>query len=62
MKDLLKDLVDVKRLRFPKKIDNTPKGYAFLDMKSLEESEKAIEVLKNLHFYGRKIVPEYAHE
>lgn len=62
LKELLSNLLSFKSLRFPKKIDNTPKGYAFLEMKSIEDSEQAIETIKNLHFYGRKIVAEYAHE
>ena len=45
-----------KKLRLPKKVDNTPKGYAFLELNTLEDSAKAKEKLQNLHFYGRKIV------
>lgn len=55
-------MIDIKKLRFPKKLDNTPKGYAFIEMKTIEESIKAKDILKNLHFYGRKIVVDFANE
>lgn len=43
-------------------MDNTAKGYAFLEFNSIEESEEAKQKLSDLHFYGRKIVVEFAHQ
>ena len=62
LKDLLKNLVDFKGLRMPKKNDGTSRGFGFIQFSSKEEAKTAISKLVNIHFYGRKLIFEYSKE
>lgn len=62
LKELFTNIVDYKKLRVPKKLDGSLKGYAFLEFNSKDDCTKAKIELQNIHFYGRKLVLEYAKE
>merc|ERR1712151_3617 len=53
---------EIKSLRIPLKIDGTHRGFAFIEFISHEESKKAFKSLQNSHFYGRKLVIEWANK
>jgi RNA recognition motif-containing protein len=38
------------------------RGFCFAEFVSLEEAKNAFEALSSTHFYGRKLVIEYAKE
>lgn len=59
---LVRSLTSARDVRLPKKTDGSLKGYAFVQFASVDECKKAFEALRNLHFYGRKLVPMYAKE
>jgi multiple RNA-binding domain-containing protein 1 len=65
-KDELKKLFgpfgEIKSLRVPKKLDGSHRGFAFIEFISHEESKKAFKALLNTHFYGRKLVIEWANK
>ncbi len=56
----MKNLIKFRKLRFPIKMDGSCKGYAFLEFDTIEESTAAKDVIQGLHFYGRRLVIEYA--
>ena len=60
IRKLFKVYGQVKNLRLPTKIDGTLRGFAFIEFMSHEEAQKAFKELQNTHFYGRKIVIEWA--
>lgn len=60
LKDLLTGMVDFKKVRLPKKSTGEIRGFAFIEFSSADECKKAFETLQNLHFYGRKLVVEFA--
>lgn len=60
LQQLFKELVKFRKLRFPQKLDGTCRGFAFLEFDTEEECKQAKAVIMNLHFYGRKLVIEYA--
>ena len=62
LKDLLTGIVAFKKIRLPKKSTGELRGFAFVEFSSNEECKKAFETLQNLHFYGRKLVIEFAKE
>lgn len=53
---------EIKSLRIPLKIDGSHRGFAFIEFISHEESKKAFKSLQNSHFYGRKLVIEWANK
>jgi multiple RNA-binding domain-containing protein 1 len=53
---------EIKSLRIPLKMDGTHRGFAFIEFISHEESKKAFKSLSNSHFYGRKLVIEWANK
>ena len=64
-KDLLlftKSLGDVKNVRMPQKMTGQHRGYAFIEFLSNKEAQEGYKLLKNTHFYGRKLVVEWAEE
>ena len=49
-------------MRLPTKIDGSHRGFAFIEFMSHEEAQKAFKELQNTHFYGRKIIIEWAKQ
>ena len=62
IRKLFKVYGQVKNLRLPTKIDGSHRGFAFIEFMSHEEAQKAFKQLQNTHFYGRKIVIEWAKQ
>ena len=62
LRKLFKVYGQVKNLRLPSKIDGSHRGFAFIEFMSHEEAQKAFKELQNTHFYGRKIVIEWAKQ
>jgi multiple RNA-binding domain-containing protein 1 len=44
----------------PLKLDGTHRGFCFVEIISHDEAQKAFKELQNTHFYGRKLVIEWA--
>lgn len=49
----------VKAVRMPKKINNSSRGYAFVDFSTPQQAEKAMD-LSRTHLLGRRLVIDYA--
>ena len=62
LRKLFKVYGQVKNLRLPLKLDGSHRGFAFIEFMSHEEAQKAFKELQNTHFYGRKIVIEWAKQ
>ena len=62
LRKLFKVYGQVKTVRLPLKIDGSHRGFAFIEFMSHEEAQKAFKELQNTHFYGRKIVIEWAQQ
>ena len=62
VKELQKNYGDVKAIRMPKKPDGNHRGFCFVEYMSLDDTKEAFEALGHTHFYGRKLVIEYAQE
>ena len=62
LRKLFKVYGQVKNLRLPTKIDGSHRGFAFIEFMSHEEAQKAFKELQNTHFYGRKIIIEWAKQ
>lgn len=60
LRDLFKQFGDVKNVRLPNKSTGVHKGFAFVEFLTHEEAKKAFNKLANTHFYGRKLVIEWA--
>lgn len=60
LRKLFKAFGEVKTVRIPKKLDGSHRGFAFIDFVSHEEARNAFKSLQNTHFYGRKLVIEWA--
>jgi multiple RNA-binding domain-containing protein 1 len=43
-------------LRLPKKLSGQPKGFAFVEFRSLEEAKKAVLSTQNVHIFSRHLV------
>ncbi|KAE8226192.1 hypothetical protein CF319_g1185 [Tilletia indica] len=52
----------VRSVRLPKRIDNRPRGFAFVDFVSHREAEAAKEALKHTRLLGRHLVIGWAEE
>ena len=52
----------LRSVRLPKKFDRSARGFAFADFVTAKEAENAMEVLKNTHLLGRKLILEFAAE
>lgn len=52
----------LRSIRVPKKIDRTARGFAFADFTTPKEAESAIDTLRGTHFYGRRLVLDFAAE
>lgn len=62
LKDLLTGMVEFKKIRLPKKSTGELRGFAFIEFSSVDDCKKAFDTLQNLHFYGRKLVIEFAKQ
>ena len=62
LRKLFKVYGQVKNLRLPTKIDGSHRGFAFIEFMSHEEAQKTFKELQNTHFYGRKIIIEWAKQ
>lgn len=62
LKDLLTNYGEVKALRMPKKPNGEHRGFCFVEYMSLDDAKEAFNALAHTHFYGRKLVIEYAED
>lgn len=62
LEELLGAIVRFKKVRLPSKPDGTGKGFAFVEFDSEEDCKNAFKELRNLHFYGKKLVLEFAQQ
>jgi multiple RNA-binding domain-containing protein 1 len=62
LRNLFKAFGEVKTVRLPSKLDGSHRGFAFIDFVSAEEAQNAFKSLGNTHFYGRKLVLEWAQK
>ena len=62
LRKLFKVYGQVKRVRLPTKMDGSIRGFGFVEFMSHDEAQKAFKELQNSHFYGRKIVIEWAQQ
>ena len=60
LRELIGSLCDVKSLRCPRKVDGQLRGFGFAEFADVETARKALAYLGNIHFYGRKLVVEFA--
>jgi multiple RNA-binding domain-containing protein 1 len=60
LRQLFKAFGEVKTIRVPNKLDGTHRGFAFIEFVSHDEAKAAFKSLQNTHFYGRKLVLEWA--
>ena len=59
---LFKSFASVTRVRLPKKMDGTHRGYGFIDFTSAEEAREAMTRLGHTHLYGRPLVLQWSDE
>ena len=52
----------IQSLRLPKKFDNTPRGFAFIEFTTASDALNAMESLKHTHLLGRHLILEWAEE
>jgi multiple RNA-binding domain-containing protein 1 len=50
----------LKKVRLPKKMDGTHRGFAFCEFLTNKEAKNAMETLSGTHLYGRHLVLEWA--
>ena len=62
LKALFSTYGTVKRVRIPKKLGNSHRGFAFVDMSSGQEALNAMDSLRHTHFYGRHLIIEAAKQ
>ena len=60
LRKLFKVYGNIKNLRLPLKLDGSHRGFCFVEFISHDEAQKAFKELQNTHFYGRKLVIEWA--
>lgn len=60
IRDLFTSFAQVKAVRLPKKSDGRQRGFAFVEFLTKQEAAAALEAAKDIHFYGRHLVVEYA--
>jgi len=62
LKELLSKFGEVKTLRIPKKLNGEHRGFGFAEFVSHEEAKNVFKNMSNTHFYGRKLVIEWAQK
>ena len=50
----------VKRVRLPKKMDGTHRGFGFVEFASNKEATHALNSLSSTHLYGRHLILQWA--
>ena len=51
---------ELKRVRVPRKFDNSTRGFAFAEFVTPKEAENAMDALENTHLLGRRLVLDFA--
>ena len=59
---LFKSFATVTRVRLPRKMDGSHRGYGFVDFSSSEEAREAMVRLAHTHLYGRSLVLQWSDE
>lgn len=62
LNDLVAAFGEVRSVRMPKKVTGEHRGFAFVEFSNEDEAKNAFEALSHSHFYGRKLVIEFAKE
>eukprot|EP00605_Chrysophyceae_sp_TOSAG23-4_P000162 GSChrysophyteH1.ASY1.ANO1.185.1 assembled CDS len=62
LKSLCSTFGSVKKVRIPKKMDGTHRGFSFVDFTTHREAAAAADALMGAHFYGRRLVIEWAKD
>ena len=62
LRELIKNIAEIKSLRCPRKVNGEMRGFGFADFNDINSAKKVLAFLGNVHFYGRKLVVEYAKE
>jgi multiple RNA-binding domain-containing protein 1 len=62
LNDLVSAFGEVRSVRMPKKVTGEHRGFAFVEFSNEDEAKNAYDALSHSHFYGRKLVIEYAKE
>lgn len=62
LRDLVKNVAELKSLRCPRKVNGELRGFGFAEFEDVNAAKKAMAYLGNVHFYGRKLVVEYANQ
>ena len=60
LRKLFKEKGEIKAINLPMKMDGSTRGFGFVSFVSKEEAVNAFRDLQNTHFYGRKLVLEWA--
>jgi multiple RNA-binding domain-containing protein 1 len=60
LRELIKNIAELKTLRCPRKLNGELRGFGFAEFGDVESAKKVMTFLGNVHFYGRKLVVEYA--
>ena len=60
IRKLFSNYGDLRSLRLPRKFDGGHRGFAFIDYSSIQEAKAAKEALTSAHFYGRRLILEWA--
>lgn len=61
LRELFASFGSVKSVRIPKKMGGVHRGFAFVEMTTVQEAQAALTSLENAHFYGRHLVIEPAN-
>lgn len=60
IRKLFKGYGELKNVRLPTKLDGQHRGFCFIEFITHDEAKNAFKKLQNTHFYGRKLVFEWA--
>ena len=62
LRELVSAFGEVRAVRMPSKVTGEHRGYSFVEFSNMDEAKNAYDALIHTHFYGRKLVIEYAKE
>lgn len=62
IRSLFSSFGQLKKVRIPRKMDGTHRGFAFVEFTTKNEAKSALDTLSSAHLYGRHLVIEYADE
>ncbi len=62
IRKLFKGYGELKNVRLPTKLDGQHRGFCFIEFVTHDEAKNAFKKLQNTHFYGRKLVFEWAQK